>query len=207
VASIEVRDPYTRGHSERVTAYSLALAQTLGLPDEEREVVELAALLHDVGKIGVPETILNKPGALDEAEFRILRAHPVHGEEIVRHVRHEHVARIAHAVRHHHERWDGRGYPDALPGEQLALSARILGVADAWDAMTSDRPYRRALDRGKALAILTENAGTQFDPAVVAAFGTAFTAGAIDQAARLEGPATSGRFLLKRAAPVVRPTP
>ncbi len=195
VASIEARDPYTRGHSERVTAYALTVAEHLGLADKDREIVELAGLLHDTGKIGVPEAILNKPAALSEAEYRELQAHPEEGERIVRQVQHPCIAQVSLAVRHHHERWDGRGYPDGLLETETSLHARILAVADAWDAMTSDRPYRQAFTEERAAGILRDEAGHQLDPWAVQAFEEARHLGLIEQARELEGPAARGKYL------------
>lgn len=170
VETIDAKDRYTHGHSERVTGYSLALVGAMGLDEHEREIVELAGLLHDVGKIGVPEAVLNKPGRLDEAEFAHIKKHPGQGSRIILNIPHPDVVEVAAAVRGHHERWDGRGYPDGLAGERTPRVARVLAVADAYDAMTSDRPYRRGFPRQKALAILKECVGTQFDPGLVPAF-------------------------------------
>lgn len=183
VASVEARDLYTRGHSERVTAYSLAISDVLGLPAREREIIELSGLLHDVGKIGVPENVLNKPGKLTDEEFDIIKLHPVQGEEIVRNIHHHYIDEVADSVRHHHERWDGKGYPDGGEADDICMISRILAVADAYDAMTSDRPYRKGFPGEKAVGIIKEVAGSQLDPVMVEAFLKAQGSGAIAEAA------------------------
>lgn len=195
VVSLEVRDKYTRGHSERVTAYALAMAEVLALPSSDRDVLELAGLLHDVGKIGVPEPILNKPDRLTDDEFRVIQDHPAQGERIVQHVRHPATQAVCDAIRHHHERFDGRGYPDRLAGPDTSRVARILSVADTWDAMTSDRSYRKAFPAETALRILRENAGTQLDPEMVECFAEAWSRGWIAEASVLGGPAARNRYL------------
>jgi putative nucleotidyltransferase with HDIG domain len=194
VASVEARDRYTRGHSERVTAYSLAITDVLGLPDHDREIVELSGLLHDVGKIGVPEAILNKPAKLTDEEFAIIKLHPGQGAEIVKNIRHRFIAEVSLAVRHHHERWDGKGYPDGLPSEKSCRTSRILAVADTYDAMTSDRPYRKGFPAEKAVAVLREAAGTQLDPEFVGAFLEAHSSGAIAAAAGDGKPAVKSKY-------------
>jgi putative nucleotidyltransferase with HDIG domain len=165
VATIEAKDENTKGHSVRVTTYALQLAQSLDLADEELSTLELACLLHDVGKIGVDENILRKPGALDKEEIQVIRQHPVVGEEIVRNV--ESSDLLADIVRHHHERWDGQGYPDGLKKTETNLLARILQVADAFDAMTSWRPYRDRLTLPTVIEEIKKGAGAQFDPKLV----------------------------------------
>jgi HD-GYP domain-containing protein (c-di-GMP phosphodiesterase class II)/pSer/pThr/pTyr-binding forkhead associated (FHA) protein len=173
-ASIEAKDPYTRGHSERVTLYSLMLADALAVPQATRDVVELGALLHDVGKIGIPERVLCKPGALDDAEFEIMKQHPALGAKIIGNMpeldRIVDMKGVIHAVRHHHEKVDGSGYPDGLKNDEILLPARILAVADAYDALITDRPYRRGCKKEKALSILLKNKGKQFDAKIVEAF-------------------------------------
>lgn len=170
VAAVEARDPYTRGHSDRVSAYSLAIAHEMGLPADVQDVIELAALLHDVGKIGVPEAVLQKQGRLDADEYRAIQRHPAQGADIVRHIRHPAAEDVTRAVRGHHERPDGKGYPDGLVGDAITLPARILAVADAFDALTTDRPYRKGMGWDAADRILQDIAGQQLDPDVVAAF-------------------------------------
>lgn len=167
-AAVEAKDPYTANHSERVTFLALALGRAVGLDGEELCVLEHASRLHDVGKIGVPEAVLHKTTRLDEEEWAAIRRHPVLGAEIIGRVgMFHHVARV---VRHHHERFDGAGYPDGLAGEQIPLLSRILTVVDAFDALTSDRAYRPAFDPDEALRILAANAGAQFDARLVDLF-------------------------------------
>jgi HD-GYP domain-containing protein (c-di-GMP phosphodiesterase class II) len=166
--ALEARDPYTRGHSQRVGAWGRRLAMTLSLPAEEVDTITQAGLLHDIGKIGVPEVVMRKQGSLDLDEWTLMRNHPMVGSQIV--APFEFFAGGALAIRHHHERWDGSGYPDGLVGPSILLGARILAVADVFDALTSDRPYRAALSRDLALAYLSEEAGRTLDPDVVVAF-------------------------------------
>jgi len=166
--AIDARDRYTYGHSSRVAVISLELAAAMGLPPEECEALRRGALLHDIGKIGVEDRILRKPGPLTEEEWAAMRKHPLIGHEMLKGL--PFLQRGLDAVRHHHERWDGAGYPDALRAEVIPAYARILSVADAIDAMTSDRPYRRRLAFETMSAAIMTGAGTQFDPAVVAAF-------------------------------------
>ncbi len=166
--AVDAKDPYTNNHSRNVTAYVLAMADYLGLPDDEREELRHAALLHDIGKIGVPEAILNKPGSLTEEEYGIICTHPDIGCRILSPV--TALAEIPTTVRHHHERFDGRGYPDKLAGEAIPYHARILAVADVLDAMTTDRIYRPAPGLEYAISELRSNAGSQFDPSLAYAF-------------------------------------
>ncbi len=166
--AIEARDRYTHGHSERVTEYSVRIATVLNLDKSEIEKIRYAALLHDIGKINIREDILNKPDRLTDEEFAIMREHPVYGAKIM-----EPVAEFKEMlpyVYHHHERFDGKGYPDGLAGEDIPLASRILAVADSFDAMTSDRPYRKAMSIEDAIEELRSNSGTQFDPCIVNAF-------------------------------------
>jgi putative nucleotidyltransferase with HDIG domain len=165
--ALEARDGYTGRHGEETVALARQVAEQLGLPAEEAVVVEGSALLHDVGKIGTPNEILHKPGPLTDEEWVVMRDHPVVGERILRTV--PGLERVARAVRHEHERWDGGGYPDGLAGEDIPLASRIVLVCDAYHAMTSDRPYRDAMDDATARAELLRCAGVQFDPAVVSA--------------------------------------
>jgi HD-GYP domain-containing protein (c-di-GMP phosphodiesterase class II) len=194
VAAVEARDPYTRGHSERVTAYGLAITDVIGLPERDREIVELSGLLHDVGKIGVPEAVLNKPGKLNDEEFAVIKTHPGQGAEIVQNIRHHYIDEVTMAVRHHHERWDGNGYPDSLTSEKSCRTSRILAVADTYDAMTSDRPYRKGFPVEKATGILREVAGSQLDPEFVGAFLEAQSSGAIAAAATDQKATTRSKY-------------
>ena len=167
-ATVDAKDPYTHDHSRKVARYARLLAEAMGCSPEEVEQIELAGLLHDVGKIGVPDYILRKPGRLTPEEWELMKAHARLGAEIL--ATHPALQPIVPLVRHHHERWDGRGYPDGLAGSQIPLGAAIIGLADAFDTMTSDRPYRRAMPVTMAVEELERCSGTQFHPGVVAAF-------------------------------------
>jgi len=166
--AIDARDPYTYGHSARVAAFSLEIADELGFPKDKREGLRRAALLHDIGKIGIEDHILRKAGALNYVEAKQMRQHPVIGHQMLKDVPFLHSS--LSGIRHHHERWDGTGYPDTLGGESIPLQVRILSIADVFDALTSDRPYRDAMSIVEAMDLITREAGRQFDPAVVAAF-------------------------------------
>jgi putative nucleotidyltransferase with HDIG domain len=168
VATLDARDQYTAGHSAAVAIYARDIAERMGLPDDQRELVHLCGLVHDIGKIGLPAGLLEKPGPLTLEERRQMEQHSEIGERILRNV--DDYSEIADIVRSHHERIDGMGYPDGIHGEEIPLLARIIGVADAYDAMTSDRPYREALPSRVARMRLAQAVGTQFDTAVVAAF-------------------------------------
>ena len=168
--AVEARDAYTGKHAERVTAYGIALAQATGLDTDIRPDIEFGFLLHDVGKVGVPDAILFKKSALSDEEFMLIARHPIIGSEILRDV--EFLGEGKLVVRHHHERWDGRGYPDRLCGDEIPLAARIFAVADALDALTTDRPYRRATGWRAARQEIVANAGSHFDPMVIEAFST-----------------------------------
>ncbi len=168
VAALDARDRYTAGHSAAVAVYARDIATHLGLSSEEQRVAHLAGLLHDIGKIGVPTGILEKPGPLTLSERRQMERHSEIGQRILENV--EAYAEISIIVRHHHERLDGLGYPDGLEGTEIPLISRILCVADAYNAMTSDRPYRDAMPAAIARDRLRESAGTQFDASVVRAF-------------------------------------
>lgn len=172
-AAIEAKDAYTLGHSRRVEAYCALMARELGFSRSRSETLRFGALLHDIGKIGIGEAILNKPGDLTDDEYRLIRSHPEKGERIVADV--VFLRRPARLIRWHHERFDGRGYPDGLRAADLPLEVRVLTVADSYDAMTSARPYRDALTRGEAMEQLYKGAGSQFDPTVVAAFDRALS--------------------------------
>ncbi len=168
VKALEAKDPYTKEHSERVTEYALLLAQEMGLSPEEIESLRFAGHLHDVGKVGIADAILLKPGRLTPQEYEIIKQHPVIGAEIVGHI--SLLQEEARIIRYHHERFDGKGYPEGLKGEEIPLLARILAVADAYDAMTSRRPYRPSLSPERAYKEILRCSGTQFDPEVVKIF-------------------------------------
>lgn len=166
--TIEKRDPYTGGHTKRVMDYTLMISKRLGLSKKEIEDLKLSAMLHDIGKIGIRDDVLMKKGKLLPEEAIQMNMHPKYGSEILSHIKQ--LRDIIPKMRGHHERFDGSGYPDGLRGEEIPLGARIIAVADAFDAMTTDRPYRKALSRDDAIEQLRKNAGTQFDPRVVEAF-------------------------------------
>jgi HD-GYP domain-containing protein (c-di-GMP phosphodiesterase class II) len=168
-ATIDAKDGYTHRHSERVAALAVRLARQLDLSPDQRSVVELSALLHDLGKIGVPDAILNKPDKLTDAEYTEMRQHPVHGARILSHIQNPRISDLLPGVRHHHERWDGTGYPDGLKGDQIPLPGRLLAVADFLDAVTSDRSYHSRKTLDEAMSMLRERAGNAFDPRVVEA--------------------------------------
>jgi diguanylate cyclase (GGDEF)-like protein len=171
VDSIDNKDRYTRKHSEDVTEYSLWIAEELGLSEETMRTIRIAGLLHDVGKIGVPDEVLRKPGRLTAEEYEMMKRHPRLGELIVSAI--PGMEGIVDGVRSHHERWDGGGYPDQLAGDEIPLLGRIIAVADAFSAMTTDRPYRKGMDWEIALDQIRSNMGTQFDPTMAATFLTA----------------------------------
>lgn len=168
VNAIEARDPYTRGHSGRVAHYAVLLAREVGLGEEETRTLWLAGLLHDIGKIGIRDAILFKPGPLDEEEYRRVKEHPLLAAQILAPI--AGLRRVVPIVLHHHERYDGCGYPDGLAGGNIPLAARILAVVDGFEAMTSDRAYRSAFSQERALEILEECSGTQWDPTLVRAW-------------------------------------
>jgi HD-GYP domain-containing protein (c-di-GMP phosphodiesterase class II) len=178
-SAVDAKDPYTLGHSQRVTQYALTIAQELGLSSAACEDLQLAALLHDVGKIGLPDEILLKAGKLTADEWEQVRKHPIWGEEILRPIRQ--LRRVASWIRHEHERWNGNGYPDGLKGADIPLASRIIAVADAFDALTSDRSYRKAVSLSEAIAILESAAATEYDPDVIAAFLAAVGSGEISK--------------------------
>lgn len=168
VATIEAKDNYTVGHSERVTAYAMQIAEEMGFVGEGLANIQLACLLHDVGKIGTPEHILKKPGKLTAEEFEVIKQHPAVGQKIIAHIKETDA--ISGIVRHHHEKFNGSGYPDGLAGEAIPSEARILAAADAFDAMTSDRAYREVFTKSQVIEEFRTHAGTHFDPAVTEVF-------------------------------------
>ncbi len=168
VIAIDNKDHYTRRHSEEVTEYALWIAEEMGLSEDQTHILRLAGLVHDVGKIGIPDEVLLKPDALSAAEYEMMKQHAVLGAVMLAAL--PGMEQVALIVRHHHERWDGKGYPDGIAGEQIPLLARLLAVADAFSAMTTDRPYRKGMDWQPALAELQRQKGKQFDPLVVDAF-------------------------------------
>ncbi|WP_175452393.1 HD-GYP domain-containing protein [Thiohalomonas denitrificans] len=164
-SALTLKDTYTGGHGRRVALYAATIAEAMSLSEDELEQVYQAALLHDIGKIGIPDAILTKPGRLTECESAIICSHPDKGADILQGL--PQLCELAPLVRHHHERWDGAGYPARLKGEAIPLGARIIAVADVFDAVTSDRSYRSASTAGQALALLREARGSHFDPAVI----------------------------------------
>jgi len=168
--AVEARDAYTGKHAERVAAYGLAIARAAGIDVMDEPQMEFGFLLHDIGKVGVPDAILFKPASLSPDEFSCIASHAEIGAEILRHV--DFLDEATLVVRHHHERWDGSGYPDGLEGEQIPLAARVFAIADTLDALTTDRPYRKAVGFPQARAEIHRASGTQFDPAVIAAYDT-----------------------------------
>lgn len=168
VSALEAKDPYTHGHSLRVSEYALLMGEAMKLSKAELLTLELGALLHDIGKIGTPEYILLKHGHLTKEEFEIMKKHPVQSAEILSHI--ELLKEVVPIVKYHQERMDGLGYPDGLKGEQIPLLCRIVYIADAFDAMTSDRPYRKALPVQQAYDELLRCSGDQFDPELVPLF-------------------------------------
>ena len=167
--AIEAKDPTTEHHCQRTSALAVRLGSELGLGVDELAAIGLGALLHDVGKIGVPEAVLNKPGKLTAREQAVLRIHPIIGERICRPL--DGTGSFARIVRHHHERWDGGGYPDALRGDEIPIGARIVSLADAFDAITHDRPYREGRPVDEAMLELARSSGRQFDPQLVQLLG------------------------------------
>jgi HD-GYP domain-containing protein (c-di-GMP phosphodiesterase class II) len=168
ISTLEQKDIYTHGHSVRVAEYAVLLGTALNLAESEIQQLELASLFHDIGKIGIPDTILTKPARLSKAEFEIMKSHPARSVHVL-----EKISAISHlipGIKYHHERFDGLGYPEGLQGEDIPLHARIILIADTYDAMTSTRPYRLALDKEIAFEELSRCAGTQFDPHLVKVF-------------------------------------
>ena len=168
VKALEARDPYTKGHSARVACLSHCLAKQLGYTDQEAEQIKLSAIMHDIGKIGIPDEVLLKPGKLTPEEYRVIQRHPALGAQILAHA--ESLKSIVPAVLHHHEQLNGKGYPDGLSGNEIPLSAQLISIADAYDAMTSTRPYRRSLSREIALAELRAGIGERWSGKLVETF-------------------------------------
>jgi HD-GYP domain-containing protein (c-di-GMP phosphodiesterase class II) len=186
-AAIDAKDPYTRGHSERVARYSIAIGKHLQLPAQEMRNLRISALLHDVGKIGIDDRILRKPGALSDEEFEIMKTHPAKGAAIMSGV--AQLIDIIPGMKYHHERWTGGGYPESLKGDQIPMQARIVAVADTFDAMTTNRPYQKAMDIDYVVQKIRELAGTRYDPLVVEAFASAVKHGDIQLEEQIRGAA------------------
>jgi putative nucleotidyltransferase with HDIG domain len=166
--AIEAKDSYTYGHSRRVARISAAICKELGMAKKETKLVELAAYLHDIGKIGTPESILNKPGALLADEFEKIKEHPAMGAAILSNI--DEFSEIVKWIRHHHEWYDGKGYPDRISADDIPIEARIMKIADAYDAITSDRPYRKGMPTADAMKIMEESTRRQFDPEIFQVF-------------------------------------
>jgi putative nucleotidyltransferase with HDIG domain len=179
--AIEARDPYTRGHSARVTALAEAVARQLGWSEEKLASLRVGGPLHDIGKLAVSDEVLRKEGSLDDGELAQIREHPKIGARML--LRMAALREAIPYVLYHHERWDGHGYPSGKAGEEIPIEARVLAVADAFDAMTSDRPYRRALSRAEALAEVESCSGTQFDPEIARVFLELFAGAELPAAA------------------------
>ncbi len=166
--AIEAKSEWTRGHSDRVTDMAMSIGEALGLEKEEMNYLRFASTLHDIGKIGTVENILDKKDKLTQEEQAMIRLHPNRGADIIGNIKQ--FKDVTPGVKHHHERFDGSGYPDGLKGKDIPLFARIILVADSFDAMTSDRPYRKGLSREKGIEEIKKGSGTQFDPEIVSAF-------------------------------------
>ncbi len=186
-AAIDAKDPYTRGHSERVARYSMAVGKNLTLSEKEMRDLRISALLHDVGKIGIDDRILRKPGALSDDEFEVMKQHPAKGAAIMSGV--AQLIDIIPGMKYHHEKWSGGGYPDNLQAEQIPMQARIIAIADTFDAMTTNRPYQKAMELAYVVEKIKSFAGTRFDPRVVDAFGQAVKRGDIQIEEQVRGAA------------------
>ncbi len=168
--ALDSRDKYTYNHSENVAKYSLELAKKMNLPKDQCDFIYTGGLLHDIGKIGIPEHILTKPGRLTKEEFAVIQQHPKIGHETLKHISHFRHTGVLSIILYHHERYDGKGYPNGLKGKEIPLYARIVAVADTFDAMTSRRTYRNELDLNYTLNEISKNKGTQFDPDIAEHF-------------------------------------
>jgi HD-GYP domain-containing protein (c-di-GMP phosphodiesterase class II) len=186
-AAIDAKDPYTRGHSERVARYSIAIGKNLHLPEKEMRNLRVSALLHDVGKIGIDDRILRKPGALSDDEFEVMKQHPAKGAAIMSGV--AQLIDVIPGMKYHHEKWGGGGYPDSLEAEAIPMQARIVAIADTFDAMTTNRPYQKAMELNYVVEKIKSFAGTRFDPKVVDAFVSAVSRGDITIEEQVRGAA------------------
>ncbi|HYM59591.1 MAG TPA: HD domain-containing phosphohydrolase [Thermoanaerobaculia bacterium] len=186
-AAIDAKDPYTRGHSERVARYSIAIGKNLGLPEKEMRNLRISALLHDVGKIGIDDRILRKPGALSDDEFEVMKQHPAKGAAIMSGV--AQLIDIIPGMKYHHEKWSGGGYPDGLMEDQIPVQARIVAIADTFDAMTTNRPYQKAMELSYVVDKIVSFAGSRFDPRTVLAFVQAVKRGDIQIEDQVRGAA------------------
>ncbi len=186
-AAIDAKDPYTRGHSERVARYSIGIGKNLSLPEKEMRNLRISALLHDVGKIGIDDRILRKPGALSDDEFEVMKGHPAKGAAIMSGV--AQLIDIIPGMKYHHEKWGGGGYPDGIEGEEIPMQARIVAIADTFDAMTTNRPYQKAMEVNYVVDKIKSFAGSRFDPRVVEAFVQAVKRGDIQIEEQVRGAA------------------
>ncbi len=186
-AAIDAKDPYTRGHSERVARYSIAIGKNMNLPEKEMRNLRISALLHDVGKIGIDDRILRKPGALSDDEFEVMKQHPAKGAAIMSGV--AQLIDIIPGMKYHHEKWSGGGYPEGISGDEIPVQARIVAIADTFDAMTTNRPYQKAMETAYVVEKIKSFAGTRFDPHVVDAFVLAVKRGDIQTEEPVRGAA------------------
>jgi putative nucleotidyltransferase with HDIG domain len=166
--AVDARDPYTSGHSVRVADISVKIGKALGMSKDKINELELAALFHDIGKIGIPDNVLLKPGKLSESEYKIIKSHPQIGASILKDI--DYLENILPMIIHHHEKYSGGGYPSGLKGDDIPLESRIIALSDSYDAMTSDRPYRRGMSHESAISEIIKHKGIQFDPSIVDAF-------------------------------------